>query len=186
MIKYELINQLPYCCVPACIQMILRANKVKFALTQKEIAYSLGLTVPTKFKKLFPLANISNKESDFGIKPQIEDFSLNHFFQNHSLPFQEFFNLPSDILFGEYLDFIEDNLKQNNDIIAGVSYGVLQNETEYKDVRHAILIEKISTSGLTVVIPDENNTFRKEIPLSLLIEAIKFVHDGFWVIKKKI
>ena len=49
--KYNKVIQERYCCVSACIEMVLNRHKIQNS-GQKEIAYQLGLTVPEEEKQI--------------------------------------------------------------------------------------------------------------------------------------
>lgn len=64
--RYEPIAQKEYCCVPACIQMIMQKHSLDYP-TQDELAYHLGVVVPPEMAHLLnPVAVGTGPESGNG------------------------------------------------------------------------------------------------------------------------
>ena len=61
--KYVPITEQPYCCVPACIQMILLRRGIPLK-SQEEIGYNLGLIVPQRYKNLFGKVRTGKRPKD--------------------------------------------------------------------------------------------------------------------------
>ena len=77
--KYIKVIQKPYCCVGACIEMILNRNNI-IHNGQVDIACKLGLTVPKEYKTIYPNAIFGSKPtSGYGTQIQKEEYSINNF-----------------------------------------------------------------------------------------------------------
>ena len=77
---YKLIKQKPYCCVPACISMILDRRKIKRG-SQEEIGYELGLVVPKEKTHLFTKTRTGKKPvAGYGTQINKEKYSINNYF----------------------------------------------------------------------------------------------------------
>ncbi|MBC8484757.1 MAG: hypothetical protein H8D45_01790 [Bacteroidetes bacterium] len=178
--KYYLINQLKYCCVPAVLQMIFKRHKINHILDQKSIAYELGLVIPEYLKDEFPEARIGKEPSELGVFPGNKETSLNLLFEKCNLPFREEFIFLNELCPNGINDFLLKNLTSDIDIIAGVSYGVLTNDTGKIETMHVVLIEYLWNDKVQLVVPHEEKSYRLIVSLKALINSIKYAKDGFW------
>src|SRR3989344_1434983 len=120
--RYAPIKQLPFCCVPACISMVLDRRNISYG-SQEEIGYQLGLAVPKEFSARFPKARFEKPASGWGTEIQKDAYSLNNFFKKNSFPLKE-----TGFFVDEIRDpkkFLIDNLSKNKDIIVCFNYRVL-------------------------------------------------------------
>lgn len=178
--KYKIIKQKPYCCVGACIEMILNRRNIDNK-GQVFIACELGLIVPSSYKELYPNAIIGDKPSaGYGTQIQKEEFSINQFFKknNINLVMENYYIISVD----EAKEFLLNNF--SNDIIICL-YGA----TLYDDLDaswgHMVLFENIEDNEVTILDPYKDKYIK--IDIKKLIEAIK-VHGknnaaGFYLIK---
>jgi len=185
--EYLRIKQEPYCCVPACIQMILKRHGLPFA-SQEEIGIQLGLTVPKE--KLHFFKNVkSEKEVDeeHGTKIQKEKYSLNSFFKTNNIPLIYEYCYFDDA--EQAKAFLIENKSQ--DIIACFSYGTLWNTTHLGG--HICLVEDIKDDTITLVDSEYTGVLgdvpRRETTIQKLCDAIKYHGKknaaGFWLIKRQ-
>lgn len=83
--KYLPITEQPYCCVPACIQMILLRRNMRL-ISQEEIGYDLGLIVPQKYKSLFKKVQMGKKpKAGWGTQTGKPVYSINNFFRKNKI-----------------------------------------------------------------------------------------------------
>lgn len=94
--KYEPVDQLPYCCVPACLQMVFSRRGLKVP-DQKKIGYKLGLAVPEGYREQFPGALTEQPSSGWGTQIQNETYSLGAFLKSQSLPLEFVYHFPKSV-----------------------------------------------------------------------------------------
>ncbi len=179
---YKRIKQKPYCCVPACMKMILERRKIKNN-SQDEIGYELGLIVPKEKADLFSKVR-AGKKPKAGYGTQVNKYPINKFFKKYKIQLQEKYFPLSKIK--DIKKFIEDNLKQGNDMIVCFDNKVAHG---FGDYGHVSLIQGIKENAITLVDPSKKMPARCKVALKKLIAAIKkrgVKHRaGFWVISEK-
>ena len=52
--RYKHISQKPYCCVPACVQMILLRRQLVVKQKQVDMAFDLGVVLPPEDRHMLP------------------------------------------------------------------------------------------------------------------------------------
>lgn len=178
--KYKIIKQKPYCCVGACIEMILNRRNINNN-GQVGIACELDLIVPPSYKELYPDALIGNKpNAGYGTQIQKEEYSINRFFKKNNINLvMEYYYI---ISVEEAKKFLLNNF--SNDILICL-YGA----TLYDDLDaswgHMVLLENIEANEVTVL--DSYKAKYIKIDIKKLVEAIR-VHGknngaGFYLIK---
>lgn len=80
--RYIPLTQQPYCCVPACFQMIMYRHGIPL-VPQEELAYELGLIVPEKDTYLFGKVRSGEKPSSgWGTQIQKDEYDPNKVFKS--------------------------------------------------------------------------------------------------------
>ncbi len=180
--KYIPLVQQRYCCVPACIQMVLLRRNIP-PISQEEIGYDLGLIVPQKDKKLFCKVRIGKKPlAGWGTQVEKENYSINRFFKKNKI------NLKSEYVFltepKRIKKFLKENLR-NKDIIVLFNYGKLYRGKE-GDSGHVSIIENITGNHIVLIDPEYDVPKRRIVTLEKMSKAIeshgKEKGGGFWVI----
>ena len=165
-------------CVPACINMILKRRNIP-TYSQLEIACELGLVVPHHLLSQYPCAKTSEDEKDWGVHPQAKETSIDLFLKKKgvSLAFKYIgaHNLPSESV----VDFLVDNLRQDNDIIVGYDYAAVFNDG--KNVGHVSLIKSVNSIIETVELVDPEDTNIVSVQLKDLLRGVFQKKDGFWI-----
>ena len=180
--RYIPITEQRYCCVPACIQMILLRRNISLK-SQEEIGYDLGLTVPKKDKKLFKKVRIGKKPgAGWGTQVGKPAYSINSFFKKSRINLkEEFFFLVEPIRIKQ---FLKENLNKK-DIIVCFNYQRLYNKAG-DATGHVSVIENIKGNYLNLIDPEYNVPKHRRVSLKKLSEAIKLhgkeKRAGFWVI----
>ena len=181
--RYQHINQKPYCCVGACLEMVLNRRNIPTA-GQVAIACELGLTVPQEYSKLYPQAQIGAKPSaSYGTQIQQPQYSLNKFFERHQIPLKGTFYPLTKI--NNIKDFLTKNTE--NDILVCCHCGTLYNSPP-ADWGHMLIIENLVGAKVTLIDPSLDKAY-ETVPLQNLINAIKY-HGiengaGFYVISNQ-
>lgn len=180
--KYIPITEQPYCCVPACIQMILLRRGIPLK-SQEEIGYDLGLIVPQRYKKLFGKVRTGKRPKDgWGTQTGKLIYSLNNFFRKNRINLKEerSFLIKSK----EIKEFLKKNLK-DKDIIVCFDYKNLYHKQ--RDSRgHVSIIENIENDIVTLIDPEYRVPKYRKVSLEEISKAIESHGEenggGFWVI----
>lgn len=148
---YKPIIQKPYCCVPACICMILERKGIKYG-SQEEIGYDLGLTVPKQKAHLFHKVRTGKKPiAGYGTQVNKKEYSITNFFGKNKIKLKETY-YPIDKI--QNVDkFITENLSKHNDIIV-----CFNNKKLYRtgDCGHVSLIQSINNEIITLIDPEKD------------------------------
>ena len=105
--KYQKVIQKPYCCVGACLEMILNRNHIAND-GQVVIACQLGLTVPEEYRDEYPNAIIGEKpDAGYGTQIQKRKFSINNFFKINNIDLKEKYYFITDVTVAK--KFLLDN-----------------------------------------------------------------------------
>lgn len=180
--KYKKITQKPYCCVGACIEMILNRNNIPNK-GQISIACDLGLIVPKEYIKTYPNAKTGEKpEAGFGTQIQKEEYSINSFFQKNDINLKEEYHYITEV--NDIKQFLLKN--KDNDILICCHSATLYGNKE-ENWGHMILFEDINNDVITILDPESKRDY-KQIEIERLANAIA-IHKkensaGFYLIKK--
>lgn len=184
--KYLPITQQPYCCVTACLQMVMYRRGINL-IEQEDIAYELGLTVPKNDVHLFKKARTGQKPSSgWGTQIQKEEFSVPKFFKNHNILLN--FSIKNDFAdASELRNYLNSHLGDDVDVMLCFDYGVLW-ETDHRG-GHVCIMESIDGDEIVLVDPERNVPKRRIVKIDKLYKAIDFhgPHNstGVWLCKSK-
>ena len=160
--KYRLIKQEPYCCVPRCLQTIFDRNNIKYD-SQFEIAKELGFRNDEKYK---------------GTQVQRDEYSIEKYLKSHNIPlnFKYIYNLN----YNEVKKLL--NTYKDDDIMVCYKRGIMFGKN--LEGGHATIIEKLEKDVVTLLYPEDKDGYR-HVNLRALINAIK-CHGkenkaGFWI-----
>lgn len=181
---YPIIKSLPYCCVPASIEAILKRHGIN-GITQLEIANQLGICASEKernnLSKIFTKVKYSDKKNDFGII--IGNETLNNLFSHFDLPFNESY-ISWQELNDINIETILSNVKEDEDAILFFDFGVLYKEDQNIGIGHSGVFISYINEKITYLNPGPRflgvNTFNSEDFLS----AIKRGSGGISIIKR--
>lgn len=182
--RYTPFVQQPYCCVPACLQMVLYRRGIPL-LSQEEIGHELGLTVPKEYQKILPLARKGKKPSSgWGTQIQNPKYTLNNFFKKRNIPLKETY-YPT-LSKTKARTFIRVQIKKGNDILVCFNYNKLYQD---EGQGHVSVIEALNGDYITIVEPISRFPKFRKVEFDKLIESINFHGEknrgGFWVISKR-
>lgn|SRR3989338_82582 len=181
--KYKHISQKPYCCVPACVQMILQRRKLP-TLKQTDIAYDLGIVLPLKDRHLLPKSHKGRKpRAGWGTRINLKKYSFTEFFKRREYPLREtFWSAKQFSSVKKFKKFLIDNIEKENDLLVCFNYPMLYRIKG--SWGHASLIEEVK--GDNVILRDPNPKHRKarRVLLNDLLNALKnHHHGGVWLIE---
>ncbi len=180
---YKPITQKPYCCVPACISMILDRRNILHE-TQDEIGYELGLIVPKDKAHLFTKVRTGEKPvAGYGTQVDKEEYSINNYFKKNNINLKEKYFFVKDI--PDVKDFIISNIKKNNDIMVCFNNKILYGSGDWG---HVSLIQGIEKDTVFLVDPEKDVPKIRKVKLDKLISAIEYhgkeKRGGFWLISE--
>ncbi len=181
---YKRTAQKPYCCVPACISMILDRRKIKHE-NQEEIGYELGLVVPEEKRNAFTKVRTGKKPSaGYGTQVSKKEYSINRYFLKNNIGLKETYYPTKSIRHAN--EFIIKNLENDNDIIACFNNQQLYGEGDWG---HVSLIQSINKDIVALIDPRTDLLIR-EVNLEKLVKAMEYHgkknRGGFWVISDKV
>lgn len=156
--KHKHISQKPYCCVPACVLMIILRRKLPM-IPQTDIAYDLGLILPLKDRRLLPKSYTGLKpKAGWGTRINLKRYSLGVFFQNRGYPLQEVFRSVNKFQsVSQFRKFLSDNIREKNDLLICFNYPLLYHIDG--SWGHASLIESVYNEY--AILRDPNPKFKK-------------------------
>lgn len=180
--KYIKVIQKPYCCVGACMEMILNRNCI-INDGQVDIACKLGLTLPEEYRTIYPIAIFGSKpDAGYGTQIQKEEYSINNFFKNNDIDLiEEYYYITTE---NETKQFLLNNIE--NDILICCHCATLYDSPD-EDWGHMLLIEKIQDNNVVLLDPEAKRDY-ETISIKKLVKSIT-VHGknngaGFYLIKK--
>lgn len=180
--KYQKVTQKDYCCVGACLEMVLRRHGIT-EYNQEQIAGELGLIVPPHLASKFRYAQTGEKPAaGYGTRIQEPQYSINHFFSKYNLSFIQKYYYITDAK--EARKFL--NTHNEEDILIILHCGTLYNKPK-ADWGHAVLFDHLD--GDWVAIQESSPQRNLEtLSFSRLIHAIG-IHGqtngaGFYLIER--
>ena len=180
---YKPIKQKPYCCVPACIFMVLDRRKIKHG-SQEEIGCELGLVVPKGKAQFFTKIKTGKKPiAGYGTQVNKKKYSINNYFFKNNIKLKEAYYLLEEIK--DIKKFIVENLKSGNDLIVCFDSKKLYGIGDYG---HVSLIQNINNSIITLIDSENNVPNKRKVNLQKLVDAMKChgkeKRGGFWIISE--
>lgn len=184
---YDLIVQEPWCCVPACVKMMLQRRGFSSG-SQEEIGIELGLVVPPDQVSHFTLIGTGlEPPGGYGTRINEPEFALDTYFRRHGL------QLKCDYVPGSAVDdleaFIADHLGAGDDILTCFRYRHLYGVEAAGDCGHASLIQGMEERTLTLADPRgplyqsvDRDTFFASV---LAHRKGDLELGGFWVVSSK-
>ena len=186
---YKLVTQQPYCCVPACLSMILDRRKIKHK-SQEEIGYELGLVVPEDKAHFFTKVRTCKKSTTgYGTPARKKKYSVNNYFSKNKIKLKETYYQQDKIK--DVKKFIIQNLQKGNDLIVCFNYRALYRpkDKESGGLGHISLIQSIHDDIITLIDSVENVPNKRKVKLEKLTSAMKYHgtknKGGFWLIQTK-
>ncbi len=164
---YERRIELPYCCVPAVLQMVLERRRLPVP-EQESIGNELGLIVPEDAARHFGWVRTGQKpQSGWGTQTRLEEFSIQRYFNRHHLPLQIVRYLPGEI--SNLQEALVSHLEQNNDVVLVVDQRKL---VEQGDEEHVVLVQGLDGESVLLVDPAKTRPDLCTVSLVQLTEAI--------------
>lgn len=170
--RYAHITQQPFCCVPACVQMVLSRRNLPL-FSQEEIGIELGLTLAGK-----------KPSAGWGTQVDKPEYSINAFFRRHNLPLQEEYFTVSKL--ENIAEWASMQISKDNDIIVCFNYGKLYQGRYQKYHGHVCILGSIKDEKAILIEPNESAGKYKHVNLENLMDSMKLHGEknrgGFWLI----
>lgn len=185
--RYTPLTQQPYCCVPACLQMVMYKHGIPL-LPQEDMAYELGLVVPEKDAHMFNKVRTGEKPSSgWGTQIQKEEFSANSFFRSHNVPLDLKRVGTRDFKDKEGLRKLLQGIQvSDRDGLLCFDYGKLWS-LDFSG-GHVCVFDHIEGDTVHIVDPERNVPKYRQTTLDALFAAMDFHGDhnstGVWLIEK--
>jgi hypothetical protein len=186
--KYIPITQQKWCCVPACIQMIMLRHGLKL-IPAELIGYELGLIVPKEDSELFWNPRIGSRpNAGFGTQIQIDEFSINNAFKRLNMPLSVLYKLIGQFDSVDDLREFFNRINENLDYLICFDWKELFDE-EYSG-GHVCVLDKVDLERdiLRIIDPEYESPKWREVTIEKMYKAMK-AHGaknsaGFWVFEK--
>lgn len=180
--RYVPFVQQPYCCVPACIQMVLYKNGMKL-LSQETIGAELGLVVPPDVSRAFYSVEVHEEApvgSGYGTRIQLPEFSLDNLIKKQNWRFKFEALLASQL--NDVKEFV-DKLKQieAENIDALVCF---QND---HGTGHVCVFDRVINEEVRLIDPSQDYPKWRTMKSQELLNRVKAHGDsnygGLWILK---
>lgn len=129
-------------------------------------------------KEVYPMAEISEDEQQWGVHPNCSDNLLRFILSNDVDIWFDFVKL-STIPGNAISEFMQDNINLDNDIIVGYDYQTVFGVG--KSVGHVSLVSSLNNIGNTVVLIDPEDVHPVEVNTNKLIAGVQKMAAGFWI-----
>lgn len=172
------IKQKPYCCVPACIQIILRYQGLPL-ISQQQLGEALGLVTPPAPR---PLAG-------YGTRLQLARYEPNKIFRQLCIPLRWTWQFIDQIKTPAQLKKIMAKSLPEQNILVCFDWPTLFDPNNSQHWGHVCVLEKIDLQDNTVrlIDPDPSAPSRRTVALKNLLEAMKMHGEknlaGIWVLE---
>ena len=190
--RYIPLAQQPYCCTPTSILIIMQKLGLPL-VSQEELGYHLGLTVPPKEKHLFWNARVSDKPptaAGYGTQIQRPEYNPNMAFKKLEIPLKFTYNLIDKFSSVEEVrTYLRDAERHNRDIIVCFRYGTPHNTDSSSG--HANVFDRYlpKTDEVRLIDPAVTVPKWRVVPLKRLFDVMKEhgadKSGGFWEIKSR-
>ena len=173
--RYTHITQQPFCCVPACVQMVLSRRNLPL-FSQDYIGAELGLA-------------LTGKKPSAGWGTQVDklEYSINSFFRKHNLPLQEEYFPVSKL--ENIAEWTNKQISYDNDLLVCFNYGLLYQNKYQKHQGHVCILDSMQKENAILVDPEESAQAYRHVGLKNLIDSTRLHGEnnlgGFWLISNK-
>lgn len=179
--------ELPYCCVPAVLQMVFERRGMTVP-EQEEIGYELGLIVPEEVAHWFLRVRTGSKPppGGWGTQTGLEEFSIGEYFDRHRLalrivehPVPEIPDLET------FLALVACHLERGDDVVACFDRQYL---FDTGDREHVTLIQAVNRRFVVLVDPAEDSADLCQVLANQLFETLHVQtigRFGLWVISSR-
>ncbi len=180
--RYIPFPQQLYCCVPACIQMVLYRRGIPL-IAQEIIWKYLWLRIPKEKEYLFDVIK-AGEEPKAWYWTQVSKYPISNFFVQNNIKLKEEYFFLDDIK-TDIKIWIQDIIKNNWDILVCLNLKSLDEKSE--DIWHILLIDSFDWDNIVLLDPRNINPKYRPVKFEVMINAISHHWRSrrwwFWVIK---
>ena len=189
--RYVPLVQQKYCCVPACISMIMLRKGIPL-LPQELIGYELGLIVPDKVANKFWNPRVGEPySSGYGTNVGEDKINPNTAFAKLNIPLKMNFKYIDEFDDEEkFLEYLKAVMEKDKDVLACFDWGTFSGNKE-KKWGHVCLVDMVDFNKKEIRLIDPGYTEPKWeiVSIEVLYEAMK-THTaenggGFWEVRKE-
>ncbi len=158
------IKQQPYCCVPACIQMVLRRQHLPL-ISQQRLGQALGLVKPPA----------PQPSAGYGTRLQLARFEPNHILRRLGIPLHWTWHLVDQIKTPKQLEKIISASLPEKNLLVCFDWPTLFKPDNQQHWGHVCVLEKIDLQHHTIrlVDPDPTAPFRRIVSSRDLFRALQ-------------
>lgn len=172
--RYIPMTQQRWCCVPACISMIMYRHGIAL-VSQEELGWYLGLTVPEEDRDLFYNPRTGERPaSGFGTQISKDEYHPNNVFIKLGIPLAMIF-YPIDKFKNkkEFMNFISDKIDDDADLVASFSNAEFSNRHIHGG--HVCVVDRIFLDDETIrlIDPERSEPKWRTVKISKLFEAMR-------------
>lgn len=171
-----------YLCFYAILEMIIEdmtGQKVK----QEVLAEQFGIKVPQYYQS--NIINVSRTSKDYELGAFIDAEKINSYFVDKNFNINMEYKGVEKISEYDVEQQMDRLFKTNEYLIAGISYGILYNIPQYRDVGHCVLIENIIGENADIYDPGPKGSGKKRTKIEHLYEAMRIRRGGLVIFNKK-
>ncbi len=187
--RYVPLTQQPYCCVPACIQMVMVRRKIPL-IPQELIGYRLGLIVPRSAAKYFWKARTGKRpKAGYGTQITDEKFDINAAFASLGIPLKvKYAPINTFQSIGDFRDYLHGMGDHDMDALAIFDYGALYGSRAHYG--HTSLVDRVypEDDEVRLVDPGIDTPKWRLVDVEKLFESMKRHGNsrggGFWELTK--
>lgn len=182
--RYIPFVQQPYCCVAACLQMVMYRHDIPL-ISQEALAYDMGLTVPEEDAGLFAKVRTGEKPaSGWGTQIQKPEYDINVVLAKHNIPLSV--EIDTSVLTEELLQAkLQAIQDKDGDALLCFDYRVLWGGEPGQG--HVCVFDRIDGNDIWIVDPERNVPKNRKTSISHLAKAMNFHGPentcGIWEIK---
>lgn len=181
--RYIPFTQQPYCCVPACFQMVMYRQGIPL-VAQEDLAYAMGLTVPEKDAHLFGNVRTGDMPSSgWGTQIQKEAYHPNAVFPKMGIPLKLEQYFTRDFKDEAGLKYLLQSIQDEDaDALLCFDYGKLWDLP--KTGGHVCVFDRIEGDTVYIVDPERNVPKYRRVAIGKLFQSMDFHGDenstGVW------
>jgi hypothetical protein len=182
--RYVPFVQQPYCCGPACLQMVLYKNNLPL-VSQEQIGAELGLVIPPEAKDAFFNADVRDKPvvgSGYGTRIQDSEFGLDKLIEKQNWPFN--FSVELASAFPDETSFIarlKELVAADTDVLV-----CFQND---HGTGHICVLDIVGSDTVRVMDPAQSYPKWRSMSYADIYGRVKAHGDdnygGIWILVKK-
>lgn len=187
--RYVPMRQQPYCCVPACISVVMYRLGLPL-ISQELLGYHLGLTVPPESASDFFNPRVSDKPpsaAGYGTQIHVPEFEPNEVFEKLDIPLRMERKLVDQMLtFEDFQETLRQLLDEDADVLACLQWGNLADQPE-KAWGHVLVIDQMDNEMIRFIETDTGckwKSFPTKKVYQAMVDHTAENAGGLWVLRR--